>query len=480
MIFEKNEKTFNNATEAVEQLQFLYNNSINNLQKAFKLAINGSKPDRKIQEFYPQISIKIDSFVEINSRLAFGHVNNPGTYKTTITRPKLFKGYLIQQLSLLIKNHNVPIQIDYSETPIPIHFAMKEEIAPDLQLNNFDFTLRDYFDVPNLSNTNDDIVNGTLEKSQIKPLAPFTAQRIDYSLARISHYTATEPEHFQNHILFTNYQFYVDEFISYAHLVIKDKESGYEELVGPGNQALTNKNNSKLNNKSLPQMPAYHLKRKDGTGITLVNIGVGPSNAKTATDHVAVLRPHAWIMLGHCAGLRASQRLGDYVLAHAYVREDHVLDDDIPVWIPIPALAEIQIAIENAVANVTKLSGFELKNIMRTGTVATIDNRNWELRNQSGPVKRLSQSRAIALDMESATIAANGFRFRVPYGTLLCISDRPLHGELKLPGMASEFYNTQVKRHLNIGIKAMESLRNMPLERLHSRKLRSFEETAFL
>ena len=480
MIIEKNEKTFNSATEAVEQLQFLYNNSINNLQKAFELAINGSKPDRKIQEFYPQISIKIDSFVEINSRLAFGHVNNPGTYKTTITRPKLFKGYLIQQLSLLIKNHNVPIQIDYSETPIPIHFAMKEEIAPDLQLNNFDFTLRDYFDVPNLSNTNDDIVNGTLEKSQIKPLAPFTAQRIDYSLARISHYTATEPEHFQNHILFTNYQFYVDEFISYAHLVIKDKESGYEELVGPGNQVLTTKNNSKLNNKNLPQMPAYHLKRKDGTGITLVNIGVGPSNAKTATDHVAVLRPHAWIMLGHCAGLRASQRLGDYVLAHAYVREDHVLDDDIPVWIPIPALAEIQIAIENAVANVTKLSGFELKNIMRTGTVATIDNRNWELRNQSGPVKRLSQSRAIALDMESATIAANGFRFRVPYGTLLCISDRPLHGELKLPGMASEFYNTQVKRHLNIGIKAMESLRNMPLERLHSRKLRSFEETAFL
>jgi hypothetical protein len=74
---------------------------------------------------------------------------------------------------------------------------------------------------------------------------------------------------------------------------------------------------------------------------------------------------------------------------------------------------------------------------MRTGTVATIDNRNWELRDQSGPVRRLSQSRAVALDMESATIAANGFRFRVPYGTLLCVSDKPLHGELKLPGMAS-------------------------------------------
>ena len=480
MTFEKDEKTFNTAEEAVKQLQVLYRNSINNLQNAFKLAITGSKPDSKIQEFYPQITIKIDSFVEIDSRLAFGHVNDPGTYITTITRPNLFKEYLIQQLSLLIKNHNVPIQIDYSNTPIPIHFAMKEQITTDLKFKHFDFTLRDYFDVPNLSNTNDDIVNGTMERSLIKPLAPFTAQRIDYSLARLSHYTATEPEHFQNHILFTNYQFYVDEFISYAHLVIEDTKSGYGELVGPGNQVLTTNNNSKLGTKNLPQMPTYHLKRKDDSGITLVNIGVGPSNAKTATDHIAVLRPHAWIMLGHCAGLRASQRLGDYVLAHAYVREDHVLDDDIPVWIPIPALAEIQVAIENAVASVTKLSGFELKNIMRTGTVATIDNRNWELRNQSGPVKRLSQSRAIALDMESATIAANGFRFRVPYGTLLCISDRPLHGELKLPSMASEFYNTQVKRHLNIGIKAMESLRNMPLERLHSRKLRSFEETAFL
>jgi AMP nucleosidase len=230
----------------------------------------------------------------------------------------------------------------------------------------------------------------------------------------------------------------------------------------------------------LPQMPTYHLKRADGQGITLVNIGVGPSNAKTATDHIAVLRPHAWLMVGHCAGLRNSQSLGDFVLAHAYLRDDHVLDDDLPVWVPIPALAEIQIALEQAVAEVTKLEGYELKRIMRTGTVATIDNRNWELRDHSGPVRRLSQSRAVALDMESATIAANGFRFRVPYGTLLCVSDKPLHGELKLPGMASEFYKTQVSRHLQIGICAMERLRQTPLARLHSRKLRSFEETAFL
>jgi AMP nucleosidase len=345
-----------------------------------------------------------------------------------------------------------------------------------------DFPLRDVFDVPDLTTTHDEIVNGFDYRHEdgSGPLAPFTAQRIDYSLARLQHYTATAAEHFQNHILFTNYQFYVDEFIAFARAALADPDSGYTGFVGPGTGIITDPAAEIPPPAKLPQMPTYHLLREGSAGITLVNIGVGPSNAKTATDHIAVLRPHAWLMLGHCAGLRNSQSLGDYVLAHGYLREDHVLDDDLPVWVPIPALAEIQIALEEAVEAVTELQGYDLKKIMRTGTVATIDNRNWELRDQSGPVQRLSQSRAIALDMESATIAANGFRFRVPYGTLLCVSDKPLHGELKLPGMATEFYKTQVARHLLIGIRAMETLREMPLERIHSRKLRSFEETAFL
>ena len=75
-------------------------------------------------------------------------------------------------------------------------------------------------------------------------------------------------------------------------------------------------------------MPAFHLVAPDYRGITMINIGTGPSNARNITDHVAVLRPHAWLMLGHCAGLRNSQKLGDYVLAHGYVREDHVLDEE--------------------------------------------------------------------------------------------------------------------------------------------------------
>ena len=229
----------------------------------------------------------------------------------------------------------------------------------------------------------------------------------------------------------------------------------------------------------LPQMPAYHLVRKDHSGVTMVNIGVGPANAKNITDHIAVLRPHAWLMLGHCAGLRHSQALGDYVLAHAYVRDDHVLDEDLPLWVPIPALAEVQVALQQAVTDVAQLPKNELKQLLRTGTVASTDNRNWELLDMRKLSQRFNQSRAIALDMESATIAANGFRFRVPYGTLLCVSDKPLHGEIKLPGMANQFYRDRVDQHLRIGMRAVEILRELGAEQLHSRKLRSFAEVAF-
>lgn len=479
-------RCFTDAREAVEALSALYKRNTEFLISEFSSLAEGAPIKGRYRAFYPQVSIETTSFGHVDSRLSYGHVTAPGVYSTTITRPELFGGYLTEQLELLMKNHNVPVIVSESTTPIPLHFAFGEGsfVSASAASSLADVPLRDIFDTPDLNNTDDRIANGDYEPQlgEDAPLAAFTAQRIDYSLARLSHYTATSAEHFQNYVLFTNYQFYIDEFANWAREVMAKGGEGYSEFVEAGNIITPAGHDKPVGDMvlaRLPQMPAYHLKKPDGSGITLVNIGVGPSNAKTITDHIAVLRPHAWLMVGHCAGLRNSQRLGDYVLAHAYIREDHVLDDDLPVWVPIPALAEVQVALEGAVAEVTGYEGFELKRIMRTGTVATIDNRNWELRDQAGPVKRLSQSRAIALDMESATIAANGFRFRVPYGTLLCVSDKPLHGELKLPGMATEFYRTQVAQHLQIGIRAVQKLAAMPTEALHSRKLRSFYETAF-
>jgi AMP nucleosidase len=478
-------KSFTDAAEAVAALKALYNRNTKFLRDSFAALAEGGDSNKRYRAFYPEVGLTTSSYSQVDSRQAYGHMPIPGHFSTTVTRPDLFESYLNEQLRLIMRNHGVPIVVSESETPIPLHFAFLEGTYVDGAIaDRIQRPIRDLFDVPDLDGTDDHIANGTFEivPGEARPLAPFTAQRIDYSLHRLAHYTATSPEHFQNFVLFTNYQFYIDEFCILARELMAKGGDGYEFFVEPGNIVTPAGEEQPLEGSTLmrmPQMPAYHLKKAGHEGITMVNIGVGPSNAKTITDHVAVLRPHAWLMLGHCAGLRNTQALGDYVLAHAYVREDHVLDDDLPVWVPIPALAEVQVALEEAVAEVTGLEGYDLKRVMRTGTVATIDNRNWELRDQRGPVQRLSQSRAIALDMESATIAANGFRFRVPYGTLLCVSDKPLHGELKLPGMASEFYKRQVSQHLTIGIRAMEKLAEMPKERLHSRKLRSFAETAF-
>ena len=478
---------YDDAGAAARRLMEIYERNTAFIRDGFERFVQQGLPARhRVRACYPAIRIRVDTWQEVDSRLSYGHVVEPGTYMTTVTQPALFFDYLVEQIGLLIRNHGVPVEIGESDVPIPLHFAFTggqyvEGVYNEDPRGN---ALRDHFDVPNLAVMDDAIVNGTWEgrSGEPLPLAPFTAPRVDYSLHRLQHYTATAPEHFQSFVVFTNYQFYVDEFCQWARGILAREEGGYTALVEPGNvvtQAGEDAQPVGLPPVRTPQMPSYHLLRNRHTGITLINIGVGPSNAKTITDHVAVLRPSAWIMLGHCAGLRTTQRLGDYVLAHGYVREDHVLDADLPLWVPVPPLAEIQVALEQAVTDVAGLADWELKRIMRTGTVASIDNRNWELRDHREPVQRLSQSRAIAMDMESATIAANGFRFRVPYGTLLCVSDKPLHGELKLPGMASDFYHTQVTRHLRIGIRALEKLRDMPPERLHSRKLRSFIETAF-
>jgi AMP nucleosidase len=221
-------------------------------------------------------------------------------------------------------------------------------------------------------------------------------------------------------------------------------------------------------------MPAYHLSSEGRRGITLVNIGVGPSNAKTICDHIAVLRPEVWPMIGHCGGLRESQSIGDYVLAHAYLRDDNVLDAALPPEIPLPAIAEVQQALFGAAIKVTGENEDAVKQRLRTGTVITTDDRNWELLYTRSAL-RFNQSRAVAIDMESATVAAQGYRYRVPYGTLLCVSDKPLHGEIKLPGQANEFYRFAVAQHLRVGIEAIETLKREG-ETLHSRKLRSFDE----
>ena len=484
---------FTDPLAALAQVHLIYDQQIAHLRLAMQRFVAGETLPGHVRACYPFVRLHTETVARAadleGAHLSYGFVAGPGRFETTLTRPDLFNGYLLEQFRLLLQNHQVELEIGTSTLPIPVHFSFAEHDHVEGHMDaERRMLMRDVFDLPDLAAMDDGIANGTYEPrpGDPQPLALFTAPRVDYSLHRLRHYTGTGPDHFQNFVLFTNYQFYIDEFVRMGHAAMADPTSEYCAFVEPGN-VITRRVGLPAEPRDalgaapprLPQMPAYHLVRGDSAGITMVNIGVGPANAKNITDHIAVLRPHAWIMVGHCAGLRNTQQLGDYVLAHGYVREDHVLDEELPLWVPIPALAEVQMALEQAVADVTQVQGAALKSIMRTGTVASTDNRNWELLPDNTPQRRFSQSRAVALDMESATIAANGFRFRVPYGTLLCVSDKPLHGEIKLPGMANHFYRERVDQHLRIGIRAIELLRDQGMNQLHSRKLRSFAEVAF-
>ena len=477
----------------VDRLQELYAHSVRDLRAALKAYLEtGERPSLEARAAglfaYPQIELTYEPEPEaplLNARgaRAYGRLTDPGVYALSVTRPAFFRDYLLEQLGYLVRDYNVRITVGPSDQEIPYPYVL--DSTQDLGLDAMaSREVARWFPTTDLAGIGDEIADGLWNAAlePTRPLGLFDALRVDFSLARLTHYTGAPAEHVQPYILFTNYHRYVDAFVAWAAQQLRDPESGYTRLSCAGGIVIgPDTPDPERAVADAPwrrhQMPAYHLMRPDGMGVSLVNIGVGPSNAKTITDHLAVLRPQAWLMIGHCGGLRANQTIGDYVLAHAYLRDDHIMDEVLPPEIPVPALAEIQLALNQAALQVTGEDPESLKRRMRTGTVVTTDDRNWELRYAMSAL-RFSQSRAVGIDMESATIAAQGYRFRVPYGTLLCVSDKPLHGEIKLPGQANRFYERAISEHIQIGIATVDLLRQEGA-RLHSRKLRAFDEPPF-
>ena len=474
------------VTAALDRLEALYSTSVANLRAAVKTFLQtGERADPRARAdglfAYPRL--KVTWFGERPANLevrAYGRMSRPGIYATTITRPDLFRPYLTEQLGLLLRDYGATVEVEPSEQEIPFPYVLD---GSDVVLDRTQTAaIARWFPTTDLAHIGDEISDGLFDLGEDFPLAQFDGLRTDFSLARLRHYTGTPVEAVQSYVLFTNYNRYVDEFVRWAMQQLRDPSTPYQSLVCAGGVVIdrdTPDPESAVMDAAWKkhQMPAYHLTAPGHEGVSLVNIGVGPSNAKTICDHLAVTRPHVWMMIGHCGGLRPSQTIGDYVLAHAYLRDDHVLDAVLPPDIPIPSIAEVQRALYDAAKSVSGMPGEEIKRRLRTGTVVTTDDRNWELRYTKSAL-RFNQSRAVAIDMESATIAAQGYRFRVPYGTLLCVSDKPLHGEIKLPGQANRFYEGSISEHLQIGIAAVDLLRQEG-QRLHSRKLRAFDEPPF-
>jgi AMP nucleosidase len=275
-----------------------------------------------------------------------------------------------------------------------------------------------------------------------KKLFLFGPERMALSINRLEHYTGTPAEQFQRYVLLTNYSWHVEEF-----------RRALPECTGPDSDGR--------------QMPAWHYPLPGRAGVTIINIGVGPSNAKTITDHLAVLRPDLMLMIGHCGGLRNHQAIGDLVLATAYMRDDRVLDDVLPLSVPV---------VSNYTLNTLLLNELTMRGLRRRlGIVFTTANRNWELQLSSVDA-RLRLSRAIAVDMESATVAANGFRYRIPTATLLAVSDKPLHSRPKLSEDAQFFYAATRRQHVEIAISVAETIRKQYPGGLPSADIRSPDE----
>ncbi|WP_100640069.1 AMP nucleosidase [Marinobacter salexigens] len=476
------------AEAAVDRLATLYEQATSSLRAALKrYVVDRQLPQDSQGRFrYPELRLTYQSQGEVPSSIrAYARLQVPGVYTITVTQPEAFRRYLESQLGHMMRDFTVVVEVGSSQVDIPYPYVVEQ--GDELGASGVTASeLSRVFPSTDLSTTDDGTADGLYDWQDLEemPLSLFGASRTDFSLRRLVHYTGSDWQHVQRWILLTNYHRYVDQFVRHG-LDMLQGSSRFQSLVLPGN-VIIERGMPEDEMQALVdsvvwhrfQMPAYHLKSTEpGQGITLVNIGVGPSNAKNITDHLAVTRPHCWLMIGHCGGLRQSQIIGDYVLAHAYMRRDGILDRVLPPNIPLPALAEVQQVLQQAAAEITGDEGDTLRRRLRTGTVLTYDDRNWELRwAQERP--QINLARAIAVDMESGTIAAQGYRFRVPYGTLLCVSDKPLHSEIKLPGAASAFYESAVTQHLHIGIRALELMRSERYT-LHSRKLRSFDEPPF-
>ncbi len=395
--------------EAVDRLVRLYDEATEALHGAVERFLKQGEPPSSATRAlfrYPELRlIYAPTGPALSSPRAFAKFSEPGVYATTVTQPAEFRAYLLEQLEPLVSEYGAAIEVGVGAQEIPYPYVIEsgDELTSGGGADPAE--LARFFPVPSLATIGDETADGEFDFGPERPLALFDAPRVDYSLRRLVHYTGSDWRTMQPWVLLTNYHRYVDQFVQWG-LKQLHAGTGVEKVILPGNVVI---------DLSIPpaeaearaaavawhrfQMPAYHCVRADGRGISLVNIGVGPSNAKTITDHIAVLRPHCWLMIGHCAGLRQSQVIGDYVLAHAYLRRDNILDEAAPLMVPIPALAEVQVALQEAVAKVTGDRGEALKRRLRTGTVVTNDDRNWELR-WSQERRLINVSRAIAVDME--------------------------------------------------------------------------------
>lgn len=230
------QKAFTDPEAAWTYIAEIYHRNTDFIREHLLGLTKGIVPKGRVRAFYPEVQVTSRSYGKTDSTLPYGYLHTPGVYRTTITAPDLFKNYLLEQFRVILENHGGAIEVGESTTRMPLHFALPANERIDGEaINALPIPLRDLFDVPDLQDTDDEIANGTFVPpvGGPYPLAHFTAPRVDYSLYRLSHYTGTDADHFQNFVIFTNYAFYVDEFCRIAMEHMANGHPDYDAFVEP-------------------------------------------------------------------------------------------------------------------------------------------------------------------------------------------------------------------------------------------------------
>ncbi len=231
-------------------------------------------------------------------------------------------------------------------------------------------------------------------------------------------YTNTALDGFGKYILLTNFNNYVDVFC---------EEFGAQKPGHDGN-----------------------MRTATADGITIVNFGMGSPNAAIAMDLLSAVRPRACLFLGKCGGISDKMRKGDLILPMAGIRGEGTSNDYFPPEVPaLPAFM-----MQRAVSTVIR----DLGRDYWTGTVYSTNRRVWE--HDESFKHYLRTTRAMAVDMETATLFTCGLANQIPTGALLLVSDNPMTPEgVKTAESDSEVTRTFVRGHVRIGIESLEMIK---------------------
>ncbi|NPA36044.1 MAG: AMP nucleosidase [Chlorobi bacterium] len=230
-------------------------------------------------------------------------------------------------------------------------------------------------------------------------------------------YTGRELKDFTKHILLTNFNQYVELFSEW--------------------------HNAPIIKSNMPNCSA--------DGITIINFGMGSPNAATIMDLLSAIEPKAVLFLGKCGGLKKKNKLGDLILPIAAIRSDGTSNDYLPPEIPALPAFSLQRAVSSSIRDYGRNYW--------TGTVYTTNRRVWEYDERFK--KYLEKTRAMAIDMETATIFTVGFTNNIPTGALLLVSDQPMISTGVKTSESDKLVNKQfVDTHIKIGINALKELIN--------------------